>query len=93
MTFSTESENSPRFSRDGNYLLSVVAFGQRRGGQVWLLDSSGGEAMELTELRGRLQERVVCELKRMALAIGDPDPNADPNPSPQPGGRHAAKPI
>ena len=28
---------------------------EARGNQVWLLDRSGGEAMQLTEIKGRLQ--------------------------------------
>src|SRR6185369_2389112 len=51
-----------------------------------LLDRSGGEAMQLTELKGRLQGHEWSpDSKRLALVIGDPDPDADPNPSPQPG--------
>ena len=51
ITFSNESESSPRFSPDGKYLSFTSARpGKARGNQVWLLDRNGGEAMQLTEL-------------------------------------------
>ena len=87
ITFSNESENSPRFSPDGKYLSFTSSRpGKTRGNQVWLLDRSGGEAMQLTELKGRLQGHEWSpDSKRLALVIGDPDPDADPGPSPPPG--------
>ena len=45
---------------------------------MWLLDRGGGEAMQLTELKGRLQGYEWSpDSKRLALVIGDPDPEAD----------------
>ncbi|HKP81040.1 MAG TPA: hypothetical protein VJT69_03425, partial [Pyrinomonadaceae bacterium] len=87
ITFSNESESSPRWSPDGKYLSFTSSRpGKTRGNQVWLLDRNGGEAMQLTELKGRLQGHEWSpDSKRLALVIGDPDPDADPNPSPQPG--------
>ena len=87
ITFSNESENSPRWSPDGKYLSFTSSRpGKARGNQVWLLDRSGGEATQLTELKGRLQGHEWSpDSKRLALLIGDPDPEADPGPSPQPG--------
>ena len=87
ITFSNESENSPRWSPDGKYLSFTSSRpGKTRGNQVWLLDRNGGEAMQLTEIKGRLQGHEWSpDSKRLALVIGDPDPEADPGPSPQPG--------
>src|SRR5215510_11200309 len=87
MTFSSESENSPRWSPDGKYLSFTSSRpGKARGNQVWLLDRAGGEAFQLTELKGRLQGYEWSpDAKRLALLIGDPDPEAEPGPSPQPG--------
>jgi Tol biopolymer transport system component len=87
ITFSASSENSPRWSPDGKYLsFSSSRPGKIRGNQVWILDLGGGEATQLTELKGRLQGHEWSpDSKRLALVIGDPDPEADPGPSPQPG--------
>ena len=87
ITFSQESENSPRWSPDGKYISFTSSRpGKARGNQIWLLDRSGGEAMQLTELKGRLQGHEWSpDSKRLALLIGDPDPEAETGPSPQPG--------
>ncbi|HEU5131597.1 MAG TPA: S9 family peptidase, partial [Pyrinomonadaceae bacterium] len=87
ITFSNESESSPRWSPDGKYISFTSSRpGKARGNQVWLLDRNGGEAMQLTELKGRLQGHEWSpDSKRLALVIGDPDPESDPGPSPQPG--------
>jgi len=87
ITFSNDSENSPRFSPDGKYLSFTSSRpGKTRGSQVWLMDRSGGEATQLTELKGRLQGHEWSpDSKRLALVVGDPDPESDPAPSPQPG--------
>jgi dipeptidyl aminopeptidase/acylaminoacyl peptidase len=87
ITFSNESEGSPRWSPDGKYLSFTSSRpGKARGNQVWLLDRSGGEAWQLTEIKGRLQGYEWSpDAKRLALVVGDPDPEAEPGPSPQPG--------
>jgi dipeptidyl aminopeptidase/acylaminoacyl peptidase len=85
ITFSQDSESSPRWSPDGRYLsFSSSRPGKARGNQVWLLDRNGGEATQLTELKGRLQGYEWSpDGKRLALVVGDPDPEAEPTPSPQ----------
>src|SRR5215218_433485 len=87
ITFSNESESSPRWSPDGKYISFTSSRpGKARGNQVWLLDRNGGEAMQLTELKGRLQGHEWSpDSKRLALLMADPDPESDPAPSPQPG--------
>src|SRR5205823_5200721 len=88
ITFSQDSESSPRWSPDGKYLsFSSSRPGKAKGSQVWLLDRSGGEAYQLTELKGRLQGYEWSpDSKRLALLIGDPDPDApDPAATPTPG--------
>ena len=86
ITWSQDSESSPRWSPDGKYLSFTSSRpGKARGNQVWLLDRSGGEAMQLTELKGRLQGfEWSPDSKRLALVVGDPDPEAEVN-TPQPG--------
>ena len=86
ITSSTESESAPRFSPDGKYLSFTSSRpGKAKGNQVWLLDRAGGEAFQLTEVKGRLQGYEWSpDSKRLALVVGDPDPDA---PDPGPGRR------
>ncbi len=86
ITFSQDSESSPRFSPDGRYIAFTSSRpGPAKGNQVWLLDRSGGEAMQLTDTKGRLQSfEWSPDSKRLALVIGDPDPDAD-EAAPTPG--------
>jgi len=81
ITFSQDSENSPRWSLDGKYLAFTSSRpGPAKGSQVWLLDRNGGEAYQLTDTKGRLQGfEWSPDSKRLALVIGDPDPDADTN--------------
>jgi dipeptidyl aminopeptidase/acylaminoacyl peptidase len=85
ITSSTDSESSPRFSPDGKYLSFTSSRpGAAKGNQVWLLDRSGGEAFQLTDVKGRLQAYEWSpDSKRLALVIGDPDPDA-PDPATPP---------
>src|SRR5213079_2807336 len=78
ITFSQDSESSPRFSPDGKYLAFTSSRpGKAKGNQVWLLDRGGGEAFQLTEIKGRLQGYEWSpDSTRLALTIGDPDPDA-----------------
>jgi dipeptidyl aminopeptidase/acylaminoacyl peptidase len=87
ITFGPESESAPRWSPDGKYLSFTSSRpGKARGNQVWLLDRAGGEAQQLTEMKGRLQGYEWSpDSKRLALVVGDPDPESEPTPSPAPG--------
>src|ERR1700730_1984054 len=87
ITFSQDSESAPRWSPDGKYLSFTSSRpGKAKGSQVWLLDRSGGEAYQLTELKGRLQGyEWAPDSKRLALVIGDPDPEAEAAARPVPG--------
>jgi dipeptidyl aminopeptidase/acylaminoacyl peptidase len=82
ITWGLESESQPRWSPDGKYLsFSSSRPGKARGSQIWLLDRQGGEAMQLTELKGRLQSYEWSpDSKRIAMVVGDPDPDADNTP-------------
>ncbi len=91
ITFSNDSEGTPRWSPDGKYLsfTSGRSSGKPgvRGSQIWLLDRQGGEAYQLTDFKGRLQGYEWSpDAKRIAVLIGDPDPDApDPSATPVPG--------
>ncbi len=88
ITSSNESEGSPRWSPDGKYLSFTSSRpGAAKGNQVWLLDRRGGDAIQLTELKGRLQGYEWSpDSKRLALVVGDPDPEAEANAAAAEGG-------
>jgi dipeptidyl aminopeptidase/acylaminoacyl peptidase len=83
ITSSQDSESAPRFSPDGGYLSFMSPRpGQAKGNQVWLLDRRGGEAFQLTDLKGKLQSyEWAPDSKRLGLVIADPDPDAADTPA------------
>src|SRR5579872_4992826 len=90
VTFSPEAESNARWSPDGRYLSFTSSRpGKASGNQVWVIDRQGGEAMQLTDVKGRLSAYEWSpDSKRLALVIGDPDPEAEPGG--EPGGAPAA---
>jgi dipeptidyl aminopeptidase/acylaminoacyl peptidase len=82
VTSSMESESGARWSPDGTYLSFTSSRpGKAKGSQVWLLDRNGGEAFQLTDVKGRLQGYEWSpDSKRLALVVGDPDPDAPDTP-------------
>ncbi len=98
MTSSLASEASPRWSPDGKYLSFTSSRpGKAKGNQVWMLDRNGGEAFQVTDVgatKGRLQGYEWSpDSKRLALVIGDPDPDAADAPPPETGGGTPATPV
>lgn len=94
VTFGAESESQPRWSPDGKYLAFASSRpGPAKGNQIWLLDLGGGEALQFTDLKGRLQDYEWSpDSKRFALVVGDPDPEAEAEP-PAGGKPRVPKPI
>jgi dipeptidyl aminopeptidase/acylaminoacyl peptidase len=92
LTSSPKAETRPRFSPDGRWL----AFLSGRDGkhsQVWLLDRRGGEAVKLTDYKADVSDLVWSpDGKRLALAVGDIDPDEhDDDKAEGPGAGGAAK--
>lgn len=82
----TDSENAPRWSPDGR-LISFLSSrpGPAKGAQVWVLERSGGEARQLTQLKGGIVSYAWSpDATRLALVRRDP-PAEEPDPkNPQP---------
>ena len=55
LTYGVDASNSPRWSPDSKYLsFEADRPGKAKGTQVWVLDRRGGEARQLTEVKGHL---------------------------------------
>src|SRR5690606_10284418 len=75
LTYSDESEHSPRWSPDGKYLAFLAARGEDDPPeQVWLLDRQGGEARPLTGFDGDVVELSWSpDGSKLALIVADED--------------------
>jgi dipeptidyl aminopeptidase/acylaminoacyl peptidase len=77
------SETSPRWRPDNKYLAFLTTRGdesqKKQGAQVWLLNRSGGEAQELTNVKGGVSEfDWAPDSKRLVLVAKDPNPDDEP---------------
>ena len=46
---------------------------------MWLLNRAGGEALQLTDIKGGIDDYAWSpDSKRLALVVSDPDPNDEP---------------
>lgn len=89
VTSSPDGENAPRWSPDGKYLsfLSSRPGGKARGAQVWLLDRTGGEAQQFTDVKGRLSSYDWSpDSRRLLLMMADRDPDSPADDSAAGGG-------
>ena len=91
LTFSPDSESTPRWSPDGKYLAFVSSRQGAKGGQIWLLNRAGGEAVRLTDVKGGISDYEWSpDSRRFVLVVTDPDPNEpdaekkDPPKTPKP---------
>lgn len=75
MTASPEPESNPRFSPDNRYLSFVSGRYESKGGQIWLLDRGGGEAVRLTDFKGGVNEYEWSpDATHIVVVSQDPDP-------------------
>jgi len=77
------SETNPRWSPDNKYLAFLTTRGdetqKKQGPQVWLLNRAGGEAQELTNIKGGVSDFAWSpDARRLVLVAKDPDPNEEP---------------
>lgn len=90
LTYSDQSESSPRWSPDGKSLAFLTARGEDDPPQqVWLLDRQGGEAKPLTGFNGEVVDFSWSpDGKKLALIVADEDPRklkaADKDKTPPP---------
>lgn len=76
-------ETVPRWSPHNRYLAFLSARGdeaqKKAGAQVWLLNRAGGEAQQLTEIKGGITDIAWSpDSKRLVLVVADPNPNDEP---------------
>jgi dipeptidyl aminopeptidase/acylaminoacyl peptidase len=78
LTWSTQSEHTPRWSPDGRYLAFLSGREDDEGSdQLWLLDRTGGEAERITSFPGGVVDYVWAPGGRsLALIVADPDPDS-----------------
>jgi dipeptidyl aminopeptidase/acylaminoacyl peptidase len=70
LTASPESETSPRWSPDGQWLAFLSGREDGKGDQVWLLDRRGGEAQRLTTIKGGIDGMAWSpDSKRLVLTV------------------------
>lgn len=90
LTYSDDSEHTPRWSPDGKYIAFLTARGEDEPPeQIWLLDRQGGEAKPLTGFNGDVVDfRWSPDGKKLALIVNDEDPRkqigADKDKTPPP---------
>lgn len=84
------SAGDPEWSPDGKYLSFMAGRpGPAKGEQVWIMDRRGGEAHQLTDVKGHIRGYAWSpDSTRLVLAIVP-----DENPEPKPGEKPKPQPI
>jgi dipeptidyl aminopeptidase/acylaminoacyl peptidase/tetratricopeptide (TPR) repeat protein len=97
LTAGSKSATKPRFSPDGRFVafLSVPRDGKKDGPrQVWLLSRTGGEPTKLTSFAGGVSDLAWApDGKRLAVLVGDPDPDDAEDARGKDGKEKAPRPI
>ena len=91
---SVMSSGAPRWSPDGKYLsFTAGRTGTAKGTQVWVLDRRGGEARQLTDVKGHLSAYAWApDAKKLLLSIA-PDEEAEAAEKRPAGEKEKPKPI
>lgn len=75
LTSDPDSETRPRWSPDNKYLSFVSSRQGAKGGQLWLMNREGGEAVKVTDLKGGISDYAWApDAKRIVLVVEVPDP-------------------
>jgi dipeptidyl aminopeptidase/acylaminoacyl peptidase len=79
LTYGDKSQFFPRFSPDSKQLAFLSGRGdEEKGAQLWILDLTGGEARQVTHIKGEVEDFAWSpDGKHMALQVHDPDPADD----------------
>jgi dipeptidyl aminopeptidase/acylaminoacyl peptidase len=79
ITFSKDSESSPRWSRDGKRIAFLSARGSDgETDQLWIMNAAGGEAERVTETKGSVADFDWSpDNRHLALVVEDPEPEAE----------------
>lgn len=79
LTFGAKSQSLPRFSPDGRQLAFLSGRGDEdKGDQLWVLDLAGGEARQVTTLKGEVEDYGWSpDNRHLVLVVNDPDPADD----------------
>jgi dipeptidyl aminopeptidase/acylaminoacyl peptidase len=79
LTFGSKSQSLPRFSPDSRQLAFLSGRGDEdKGDQLWIMDLSGGEARQVTTLKGEVADYAWSpDGKHLVLVVTDPDPADD----------------
>jgi dipeptidyl aminopeptidase/acylaminoacyl peptidase len=77
LTSGAKKQSHPRWSPDGRSLAFLSARADDGDDQVWLLPSDGGEAEQMTSIKGGVDDFAWApDSTRLALIVRDPDPRA-----------------
>jgi len=80
VTSSADSESQPRWSPDNKYLSFVSSRQGAKGGQLWLMNRLGGEAMKVSDVKGGINEYAWSpDSSKIVFAVAVPDPNDPPD--------------
>lgn len=75
LTSDPDSESRPKWSPDNKYLSFVSARQGAKGGQLWLMNREGGEAVKVTDVKGGISDYAWApDAKRIVLVVNVPDP-------------------
>jgi dipeptidyl aminopeptidase/acylaminoacyl peptidase len=76
VTSSPDSESQPRWSPDNKYLSFVSSRQGAKGGQLWLMNRLGGEAVKVSDVKGGIDQYAWApDSRKIVFVVTDPDPN------------------